>query len=59
MVAAVVCALVASRCLTVLLPGNTLIPCKHALSLMLPLQAQGLQQLCHRLTMYPEVSMVL
>ena len=33
--------------LTVLLPGNTLIPCKHALSLKLPLQAQGLQQLCH------------
>ena len=30
--------------LTVLLPGNTLIPCKHALKL--PLQAQGLQQLC-------------
>ena len=33
--------------LTVLLPGNTRIPCKHALSLKLPLQAQGLQQLCH------------
>ena len=29
-----------------------------ALLLMLPLQVQGLQQLCHRLTMYPEVSMV-